>query len=74
MIYFICVLLLVFLGPAPAPGDALFRYVAVQRPLFETTVGIFAVSDFLLFPGLLALYRALRETSRDARLVAIALL
>lgn len=59
-------------GPRRGDGDAWFRYLAGKTTLWWWILGISVFTDFLFVPVILALYLALKESGRNAMLLATA--
>ncbi len=72
-LYIIGLLSLLFLGLPPSDGDAYFRFLAGNKLLFRTLIGIFALATFLQIPIILALYTVLSGVNRTLMLIATAL-
>src|SRR5690348_16570838 len=61
------------IGAAPG-GEVYLRTLAVRANVAFANFALFAATDFLLIPGVLALYLALRNTSRLAVAIGSGLL
>jgi Domain of unknown function (DUF4386) len=74
LLFFAGAALSILIGPAPLGGEAYLNGVAAHPMLSRLNFGAFALTDFLLVPGLLALYLALRRIDKNAMLVAAGLI
>jgi hypothetical protein len=63
----------ILLGPAPSGGEPYLKSLATHEVLAQMNFGLFALTDFLLLPGLLALFLALKQVSKNTMLVAAGL-
>ena len=62
------------IGPAPSDGERYLRALAQHIRLAGINFGLFTLTDFLLLPGVLALYIALKHTHKTVMLLAAALM
>jgi hypothetical protein len=74
VIYLLVAVLSVILGPAPSSGEPYLRTLAGHATLAQVNFGVFALSDVLLVPALLALYLALKHLAKNPMLIAAGLL
>ncbi len=70
VLYIIGVALFVQLGGIPTSGQAALTALSGQKLLAQTTTTIFAATDLLLIPGVLALYVALKGVRKTYAVIA----
>ena len=73
-IYLIGAVLSNILGPAPSSAELYMNAIAKHIALSRINFGIFTATDFLLIPGILAIYLLLKERARSAMLLATGLM
>ncbi len=62
------------LGPAPSGGEEYLKSLASHALLAQVNFGIYAITDFLMMPVILALFLSLKHINRNAMLVAAGIL
>ncbi len=70
VLYIIGVILFFQLGGLPTSGQAALTALSGQKFLAQTTTTIFAATDLLLIPSVLALYVALKGASKTYAVIA----
>jgi hypothetical protein len=74
LLFIIGAVLSILLGPAPIGGEPYLRELAAHALLAQMNFGLFALTDFLLLPVVMALYLALKQINKNAMLVAAGLI
>lgn len=74
VIYLIGAVLSIIIGPAPRGGELYLKSLAGHAVLAQVNFGLFAFTDFLLLPAVLALYLALKHLAKNPMLIAAGLL
>jgi hypothetical protein len=75
VIYIACSLISIVQGSPPVTdSEPYLKSLATHSVSARITFRLFALTDFLLLPAVLALYLALRQIARNAMLVAVALM
>ncbi len=74
VIYLLVAVLSIILGPAPSSGEPYLKTLAGHAILAQVNFGVFALSDVLLVPTVLALYLALKHVAKNPMLIAAGLL
>jgi hypothetical protein len=75
VIYIVCSVISVVQGSPPVTdSEPYLKSLAAHSMSARITFGLFALTDFLLLPAVLALYLALKQIARNAMLVAVALM
>lgn len=74
VIYLIGAVLSIIIGPAPSGGELYLKSLAGHATLAQVNFGLFALTDFLLLPAVLALYLALKHLAKNTMLIATGLL
>jgi len=74
VIFVVGAVLSMMIGNPPADAEGYLKSVAGHQALSFATFGLFALTDFLMVPGIIALYLALRHISRNAMLIAAGLM
>jgi Domain of unknown function (DUF4386) len=74
LIYLVGAASSILIGPPPSESEAYLKSLAGHASLSRLTFGLFALSDLLLVPGLMALYLALKHVAKNAMLVGVALM
>ena len=72
--YLIGAVLSIIIGPAPSGGELYLKSLAGHVMLAQVNFGLFALTDFLLLPAVLALYLALKHLAKNPMLIAAVLL
>jgi hypothetical protein len=70
--YIIIIPLYAHVGAPPIGGEAWFEYLRGKTTIWWTILGLSVFTDFLFVPVALALYLALKDTNRNAMLLATA--
>ena len=70
--YVVIILLYARVGPPPVGGEAWLMYLAGKASEWWAIVGTSVLTNFLYVPIALSLYVALKQTNRNAMLIAIA--
>jgi hypothetical protein len=68
--YIIIIPLYAHVGAPPTGGEAWFEYLRGKTTVWWTILGLSVFTDFLFVPVALALYLALKDTNRNAMLLA----
>lgn len=68
--YIIIIPLYAHVGAPPTGGEAWFEYLRGKTTIWWTILGLSVFTDFLFVPVALALYLALKDTNRNAMLLA----
>jgi hypothetical protein len=74
LIFLAVAVLSMLLGPAPSGGEEYLKSLAAHSLLARINFGIYALSDFLMLPVILAFYLTLKQIDKNAMLVAAGLL
>jgi len=69
-LYLLGAVLSIILGPVPSSAESYMTAVGAHAGLAQINFGVFAATDFLLIPGMLAVYMALRKVAPGAILIA----
>jgi hypothetical protein len=70
VVYLIGAVLSIILGPPPSSGELYLKSLAGHVILSQVNFGLFAFTDFLLLPAVLALYLALKHLAKNPLLIA----
>lgn len=74
VLYYVGMILSLMLGPAPSNGEAYLIALSTHAQLARLNFAVFSAVDMLLIPVTFALYFALKGVSKNAILIASALM
>jgi len=74
VIFLVDAVLSIVIGPAPSGGEAYLKALAEHERLALANFGLFTLTDFLLLPGVMALYLSLKHINKNSMLMAAGLM
>jgi hypothetical protein len=74
IIFITVAILSMFLGPAPSSAEPYLKSLATNTVLAQINFGLYAFSDFLFLPVVLALYLSLKQINKNVMLIAAGLM
>jgi len=74
IIFITVAILSMILGPAPSSAESYLQSMASNILVAELNFGLYALSDFLFLPVLLALFLSLKQIHKNAMLIAAGLM
>lgn len=70
IIFITVAILSLILGPAPSSAEPYLQSLATHTVLAQLNFGLYALSDFLFLPVILALFLSLKQINKNAMLIA----